>query len=271
MDQPTVAAVMLVNGRDAMVERAVACYRSQTYQRKRLVVLNSNPGPASALPAAGDLQSIVIDAPSLAGWSIGALRNHLNSFIGHSADLIIHFDSDDWSGPDRIAEQVDLWQSVDQPVVGYNSATFWDERCRGCKDGLPIFECDGYNFTPGAAGKVLAHGTGLGPMMCTAGAWLYSNAREDYALIGSMCYSREFWERNPFDEKADGRNTSEAQHWFGKRNVLGVFGRDFIARIHEGNTSQAYRHEMMLASEAQGGEWLRMPYADDACRERMAL
>ena len=42
-------------------------------------------------------------------------------------DLIVHFDSDDWSGPDRISHQAE-WLSHGLKVVGYSRAWWYDTR-----------------------------------------------------------------------------------------------------------------------------------------------
>ena len=41
VSRPTVCCVMLVNGREAMVKRAIASFRAQTYERKRLLIVYS--------------------------------------------------------------------------------------------------------------------------------------------------------------------------------------------------------------------------------------
>jgi len=56
--------------------------------------------------------------------SIGTKRN-----LGCAAamgDLIAHFDDDDFSGPDRLADQIDGMQATGAAVVGYHAMRFTD-------------------------------------------------------------------------------------------------------------------------------------------------
>ena len=112
MTDPVVACVMLVNGREAMVRRAITSFRAQTYQRKRLLIWNTGSyGPVSP-DSSGLDPSAQIHEPCIVGTTgrstIGKLRNeaarHLlslsRSYDGiQDPDLIAHWDSDDWSHP----------------------------------------------------------------------------------------------------------------------------------------------------------------------------
>ncbi len=155
MSAPTVACVMLANGRPEMVKRAWASYRAQTYPERVLIQYDNN----------GDR-------------SIGALRNDANSHT--NCDIICHFDSDDISHPNRIAEQVALLQSSGAECVGYNEMLFWREARHNRKE---IFADGPRTFTP----------SGITPE-----AWLYRAAIPNYAIGTSMCYWRSTWLRHSF-------------------------------------------------------------------------
>jgi hypothetical protein len=45
MSEPTVCCIMLTKDRPALAARAVRCFRQQTYERKRLLIVNSEPHP----------------------------------------------------------------------------------------------------------------------------------------------------------------------------------------------------------------------------------
>ena len=47
---------------------------------------------------------------------------------GHAADILVHLDDDDYSHPNRIAEQVVLLQSSGADCVGYREMLFWQNR-----------------------------------------------------------------------------------------------------------------------------------------------
>jgi len=162
---PTVCCVMLVNGRAAMVKRAIASFRSQTYERKRLLIWDSSP----ALSRLRDRELVRIfhmPAPIPIKATIGALRNEANQFAclaGDQGDLIAHWDSDDWSHPRRLEEQVALLLASGKQCVGYRELLFWDTR------------------GPGEA-------------------WIYRNDEPRFACGASYMYTRALWEQQPFPD-----------------------------------------------------------------------
>jgi glycosyltransferase involved in cell wall biosynthesis len=215
MSAPTVAAVMLVNGRESMVKRALASYHAQTYPNKRLVELVNTGKP------------------------IGTLRNEANAHA-KPGEIIAHFDSDDWSHPNRIAEQVALLQSSGAECVGYNEMLFW---------------CLSFDQT-----------------ICKDQAWIYRAAVPNYAVGTSMAYWRETWERNPFPDRSEGCDDLD---WFNRGvKIVSVPGNGplnwensdiprMIASIHGGNTCAKI--------DAKQREWQRVPQWDAYCREAMKL
>src|SRR6266568_2655786 len=74
---PTICAIMLTRDRPAMAARAVESFRRQTYERKRLLVVNSGPSPI--LPRDSDCDEWPQESePCFIGCdakSIGELRN----------------------------------------------------------------------------------------------------------------------------------------------------------------------------------------------------
>lgn len=192
---PSVAAVMLVSGRPEMVKRAIDAFRAQTYDRKFLMLYDT--GEHDAL-----VESVEVPGFIEGCWranycrTIGALRNDANGFT--TGDVIVHWDSDDWSHPERIAEQVALLKSSKKQCVGYREMLFWRD----------------------------------------PEAWLYSNPRHQYCLGTSLCYWRSVWEARPFPDmpKAKGA-TGEDTEWLRGVDSAGIRAGDrMIASIHGGNT-----------------------------------
>lgn len=230
---PTVCAVMLANGRPEMVARAVLCFRAQTYEHKQLVVLDTSPT---------NEQDWLLWKPELNGTSIGQLRNLANAWaavcapIGkYSRQIIMHWDSDDWSHPERIAEQVAMLQTTGADVAGYRDLVFWHQQ--------------------------------------TGEAWLYTNYHTPPGT--TLCYWRKTWERVPFQPTSKGEDTRwlmdvraagmKVAAWTSRPEV---YRREVpnarldprcIALIHGGNTS----------SEITPGaaEWKRTPEYDQYCLE----
>jgi glycosyltransferase involved in cell wall biosynthesis len=242
--QPFVVAVMLVDGREALVRRAIRSFQSQTYENRRLLIYDSGSEPVPSATVPGDPN--IIHILTSVQRTIGGLRNEINGIAARGgADIIVHWDSDDWSAPERIEEQADWLNAAETSVwecVGMNRMVFWRETERE--------------------------------------AWLYNNPNPEYALGTSLCYWTKTWRKNPFRENTG--SESEFGHWFGTVPIWGRMGGEpptvliqstaIIASIHAGNEHrQPYRRELMLASEAQGGEWKRAAHLDESTARIMAL
>ena len=239
MTLPSVAAVMLVNGREAMARKAIECVAAQTYQNLALIVLDT--GQVAALVGGHKAVSVYQWRPDIGNSSIGILRNDVNCIAHHlKYDIIAHFDSDDWSHPRRIEEQVALLEASGAHAVGYNEALFWRE----------------------------PYGQAL----------LYRNDDTSYCLGATLCYWRKTWEYKPFSSISQGEDFRFCLGLYTvgvsslvDRSAGGLHSSivvpSFIARIHPANTSNAYSEENIESAT----EWRMMPDWDNYCRERMAL
>jgi len=257
MTEPLVCAVMLTRNRPELARRTVECFRSQTYQNKYLLVFDSGEEKL----VLGNMNEHRVWDAGFAGESIGALRNEANrrARAGAPPDVFVHWDDDDWSHPNRIAEQVALLQSSGADAVGYNEMLFW--RARVANRALEIgFE-----------------------------AWLYRNRSPRYALGTSLCYWGKTWEAKPFPDLPKNKQSSgEDTIWIQGLDVKAVTSlplmsvEEFrkagppvkllehqvrmIARIHGAN-SQSYDIERMIAGGST--EWTRVPPWDERVRETL--
>lgn len=179
--EPLVCAVMLTRDRPAMATRAIRAFRKQTYGRASIIALDTGDGDG--------LDCQYYHSPLRHGRSIGALRNEVNS-LASSADIIAHWDSDDWSHPNRLAEQVALLQSSDYDAVGYREMLFWDTRRvpHVCSYDERESGC------PVCVDEDQRQHEGRGE------AWLYTHPKPDYCLGTSLCYWRRTWESKPFPD-----------------------------------------------------------------------
>lgn len=259
MSEPLVCCVCLTKDRPQMLQRAIACFEAQTYQRKRLLIVNSGDG-LRITETADMWEPCFIGADAL---SVGALRNLGNKYASHHyttsddrPEIFVHWDDDDWSHPERIAEQVALLKAIGKECVGYREMLFW-------RTPQPIRDLD----------AIIGRGCDTG-FTRPGEAWLYSNGNPRYALGTSLCYWRRVWEHRPFEDKAYGEDTA----WLLGVDSLGAqslvqgnlnYRPRMIASIHGGNTSPAYRGELMRASEKQNGEWKRAPQWGDYCKRIM--
>src|SRR5690348_11105044 len=106
IDNPMVACVMLVNGRDAMVRRAFDAFLGQTYERKALYIWDTTPGRGVLCTSRMAVYYPEVDKEHFRGQTIGVLRNAANKYaLAHyreswtRPDVLMHWDSDDWSHP----------------------------------------------------------------------------------------------------------------------------------------------------------------------------
>ena len=244
MDNPLVVAVCLTRNRPKMLERAVSCFRAQTYPNCKMLIWDtSERGPS--LGDGGADQRVFHCFPPIEGRHIGALRNAANaaaiSQAGPHAEIICHFDDDDWSSPTRIAEQVALLQACPQALcVGYREMLFWDSRRQ------PKHQPFEYDTLGGES-------------------WVYTNPDRRYVTGTSMCYWAHAWRVEHFQDRPH-----EDHKWWLKHHdkCVGIELApvpQMIAAIHGGNTSPAYDAEKMRRAK----EWRRAPEWDNYCKEQM--
>ena len=247
MSEPQVVAIMLTKDRPQMAARAVRAFREQTYKNKRLLVFDTGQRDQPSPPDEG---ISYWHRPEWIGTTptIGALRNVANGLT--KADIIVTWDSDDVSHPNRIAEQVAHLQSSGADVVGYSELLFWRE------------------------GKAQPH---LDLSSANNGeAWLYK-APHGTAPGTSLCYKRSTWERKPFSDLPRiiaGKNVGDSEDvaWLRGLNLATVPSLypnalcepRLIASIHGGNT-------MPYDDLESSTSWRRTPQFDSFCRERMVL
>ena len=236
---PTVCCVMLVDGREEMVKRAIASFDRQRYSNKSLHIQTVRPH--DWLRSYSHRYDCI---PGLAGKTIGAMRNCANSRV--KADLIAHWDSDDWSHSRRLEEQVALLEASGKECVGYRELLFWDTRGSWEIGDGPV-RADPFHT-----------------------AWIYRNHQANWAAGASFLYRRELWQQQPFDDAPH-----EDQRWWltprVSRNCLGVSvilpmeGPRMVCGIH-GSNSEAYDRAVMLRNP---DVWRRAPEWDSYCERVM--
>lgn len=296
-DLPYVTCIMLANGRPEMVARAVRCFHEQTYERKRLVIWNTGKdqlwkeyiNPRVWVPQAA--------TEAFAGASVGVLRNAANKyaldyFVGvlrNAADkyaldyytsttvepwpaapaglvapwawprIIAHWDSDDWSHPLRLEEQVMHLQASGAPCVGYNKMLFWDSRKYVAKLQHPReLEIVDSQWVGGESVEGFVNE-----------AWLYSNGNRAQPLGTSLMYWRETWENNNFQDMHPATGGEDVRFLDTMRprpcavpSLCAGKAPRMIAAIHGANTS---------TSIVECKEWIRVPEYDEICRKTMTL
>ena len=204
---PSVCCVMLADGRPEMVRRAVRCFELQDYSGKKCLLVYDTGHTTIAREILRYARGIFwARSPQGKGRPIGALRNGAQQWVScHPlGDVVLVWDSDDWSHPARIREQVAFLQASKAEAVGYNRILAWDSR-------------------------------GVGE------AWLYQSQVPNYVVGASLCYWRRVGEQHPFREVAHGSDTfwvAERKVQAGPSGFEGAEPR-LIAGIHGANTTAA--------------------------------
>lgn len=234
----TVVCIMLANGRPAMVRRSIAAYHAQTYPFKRLYIFDTGETPlVEVLPYNHHHFGITYHRSPTPARTIGSLRNEANDWAANrdGAALVAHWDSDDWSHPFRLEEQVELLEHSGADLVGYREAIFWDSTVAG-------------------------------------EAWRYRNPNPVGVIGASFLYPRATWSRAPFPDRHAGEDTLWLLNGRRFKVAAALSTHDIsvdpieprmLCEIHGGNTSSAI--------ERGKAEWSRQPHYDEFCRSRMAL
>ena len=142
-----------------LVPQAIDSFLSQTWEEKELVVLDDGEDLVGDLiPDDSRIQyHNELDFEKL---NIPAKRNMANWHA--DGQVIMHWDDDDWSAPERMASQVEYLLATGMDLVGYHRMHFWD--------------VEGQQ------------------------AYSYRSTRHVWACGTSFCYWKRFWELNQYNE-----------------------------------------------------------------------
>ena len=193
-----------------MARAAMESWRRQTGPWSELVIVDDGDDPS--FPDAQD---------SFCGYRISYVQLQSRLTVGAKRNLacqvargeyIVHFDSDDWSAPGRIANQVErLMRDRACQVTGYHALLFRQ-----------------------APGLMVVEGGGVRP----AREWWRYRDRHGLAAGTSLCYRRTWWEGHPFAD----HNLNQDDLFYAEAEARGVAcavdaGKLMWARNHAGNVS----------------------------------
>jgi glycosyltransferase involved in cell wall biosynthesis len=121
-----VSVVLPTHNRRAMLRDAIKSYLHQDWKDKELVVIDDGIDCCRDLfeemVPNDELNYLYLASPAK---NLSVKRNIATQIA--RGEIIIHFDSDDWSAPTRITHQVNALIESGLEVGGYHSAMFWDE------------------------------------------------------------------------------------------------------------------------------------------------
>lgn len=206
-----VSAIMPTRGMDRrnFAIGAVQAFLTQGYSNRDLLILDEEKDPTftgNGFDIARSLREMGKNAGAPINYwrwysepmNIPQKRNFLCARA--PGDLIAHWDSDDWSGPDRIQDQVARLLRSGLDVTGYHDVLFYDQD------------------------KDLAY--------------QYRSHKKTYAVGTSLMFFPSWWKNNMFRE--DKNIGEDNEFVFAadreKRIVCAPGGAHIVARIHSGNT-----------------------------------
>jgi glycosyltransferase involved in cell wall biosynthesis len=253
MRAPAVCCICLTADRQRLTDRAVACFASQTYDRSgsgtHLLIYDTGVTPYRLNEVSNVYPFVAVVRDRFANESrrIAALRNAAIELT--AADIIVTWDSDDWSAPERLVTQVANLK--DQVATGYHNLLFLDTR-------------------PAEPG-----------FRRTGDAWEYDykrflGARPGQALGSSLAFWRSEWERKAYDEsKVYDDPAFCREHKVATFNGVGLPGLPtdlpgpmLIAEVHGQNSSASYTVFDNYKPHVNP-EWRRAREWDDYCRGKL--
>jgi glycosyltransferase involved in cell wall biosynthesis len=163
---PLVSCVMPTFDRRAFVPQAVRYFLRQDYPAKELIIVDDGPEAVSdLLPADPRIVYHRLKARTV----LGAKRNIACDLA--RGPIIVHWDDDDWSAPQRVSVQVAALTEAGADICGVARLLYYD---------------------PGRSS-----------------VWRYSwpDGRRPWAAGPSLCFSKELWTHSPFPEMAVGEDT----------------------------------------------------------------
>ncbi len=189
--QPLVTCIIPTWNRGKFIPAAIACWLAQTYQNKELLIMDDSDEPVRKLvPKVPGIRYVRLKEK----LTTGAKRNRCCELA--KGEIICHFDDDDWSAPDRIADQVARLQETGLPLTGYSTLYLWDR----------------------------VHNE----------ARRFVGATKGYICGTTMCYLKAFWQDHPFPDKQMSSDNDVVYPAARSKQI--AFSHDatrVVARIHD--------------------------------------
>ncbi len=201
---------MPTRGRQDWAAQAVLSFLEQDHPSKELIILDDTEELSFPLGVVNPQVRYELHSQRL---TIAEKRNRCCELT--SGEIIAHFDSDDWSAPERISSQVRLLEESGKAVTGYCTMPFWDEVSK-----TPHF---------------------------------YRNNPHTWAVGTSLCFLRSWWETHRFYEHKYSREDNGFSD--GARNAKQIVtvpcGHMMVARLHAGNTVDKHPYNWPVKGSMQ--------------------
>ncbi|MFL5542866.1 MAG: glycosyltransferase, partial [Longimicrobiaceae bacterium] len=217
--EPLVSCLMPTADRRRFVPRAIELFLRQDYAARELVIVDDGRDAVEDLvPADPRIRYVRAERSA----TLGAKRNLACSLA--RGELLLHWDDDDWTAPDRLTRQVGALLASGADVCGLSVVRYFDPAARLAWE---------YRWTDGAR------------------PWVGGN---------TLLYRRAAWERRPFP----GLNVGEDTRWVWSQGSVHAMtdSRFFAALVHPRNTSRKqtrgsrwYPIPLSLVLEQMGEDW----------------
>jgi len=195
INTPLVSCVMPTADRAEYIPLAIHCFLAQTFTASELVILDDGKEPERALiPEHERIRYVRLEHKHILG-----VKRNLLCELAH-ADVICHWDSDDWYSPLRLADQYARLMGSIRSVTGYHRFYYWNECNRRA-----------YEYVYTGAGH--------------------------YASGSTQCYRKAYWKKHPFEpiQTAEDSNFSFAASNLNELTSVPA-GNLMVARGHGRNT-----------------------------------
>jgi glycosyltransferase involved in cell wall biosynthesis len=163
---PLVSCVMPTFDRRSFVPQAVRYFLRQDYPARELVIVDDGPEPVSDLLPADPR---IVYHRAGAQMVLGTKRNLACDLARGS--VIVHWDDDDWSSPERVSVQVAALTGNGADVCGVASLLYYD------------------------------------PLHSSAWRFTWPGAQRPWAAGPSLCFTKDLWRRSPFPDVPIGEDT----------------------------------------------------------------
>lgn len=207
MSLPSVSCILPCGYGDKYVGTALDCFAEQTYAGPlELVFVDNNEVPFIDEKDFAESSAFHGAARSLKylqskRMSVGALRNLGTKHA--TGEICVTWDEDDWSAPDRVAQQVKRLLDSGKAVTGWHNILYFNEQ-----DGQAykyLFEPSGRNHPP-------------------------------YAMGTSQCYRKSWWEKHKFNEGPGVEDWPFSQEAMHAKQLDSCDAEQLcVARIHNSN------------------------------------
>jgi O-antigen biosynthesis protein len=193
---PRVACIMPTGDRPELVARALRHFQRQRYPHRELIVIDDGDRPVGPLlPRDDRIRYLRLDAK----LPLGTKRNL--ACEAADAEVIVHWDDDDWMAPGWIDAQVHALRDADADATGLGQVYFY------------------------------------APAAHRAWRYVYPSHGRPWVHGATLCYTRAFWQRNPFAPVTIGEDLRFL--WSGSAHRIVPHERSdlFVSYVHAANTS----------------------------------